>query len=83
MVNPSALARLAEVTVVTDQRSTPRPILAPDQGSSKLERVGRSKFVNTKQALGTLSHLFGRLNLVPAVTQIVKACKGLPVLINP
>lgn len=28
-----------EITVVTDQRSTPRAVLAPDQGSSKLERI--------------------------------------------
>jgi hypothetical protein len=73
---------LGEITVVTNQRSAPRAVLAPDQGSSKLERVGGAKFVNTKQALGTLSHLFGRLNLIPTATQIVKACKGLPVFIN-
>ena len=76
------MGRLGEITIVTDQRSTPRAVRAPHQSSRKLERVGRPKFVNTKQELGTLSHLFGRLNLVPAVTQIVKACKGLPVLIN-
>jgi hypothetical protein len=76
------MGRLGEITVVTDQCSTPRAVLAPHQSSSKLERVGRPKFVNTKQAFGTLSHLFGRLNLVPAATQIVKACKGLPVLIS-
>lgn len=66
--------RLREITVITDHRSTAWAVFAPYQSSNKLECIGRPKFVNTKQALGTLSHVFGRLNLVPAATQIVKAC---------
>gem|GEM_PF-6152930 len=45
---PFSTGCVRKITVVTDERSTPRAVLAPDQGSSKLERVGRSKFVNTK-----------------------------------
>jgi hypothetical protein len=38
---PFSASRLGKITVVPDQRSIPRTVLAPCQGSSKLERVGR------------------------------------------
>lgn len=69
---------LGEISVSADKRPTSGPVRAPDQSSGKLKRVCRAKFVNTQQPLGTFTHFFGRLDLVPAVTQIVEACKGLP-----
>src|ERR1044072_5304129 len=32
--------------------------------------------MNTEQPLGSISYLFGRLDLVPAVAQVVEACEG-------
>jgi hypothetical protein len=71
-----------QISFGTNYRPTARAVLAPDQSSSKLESIGRTKLVNAEQPLSTLAHVFGRLNLVPAVTQIVQAREGLYALIK-
>jgi hypothetical protein len=79
---PFGIGRLGEISVSANQGSTPGTVIAPNHSSSKLQGVCRAKLVNTEQAFGTLSNVFGRLNLVPAPPQIVKTRKGLSALIN-
>lgn len=68
---------LTQVVVEPQELETPTGLVSPVEGCGKLKSIRGSQGVRPKKPLGTLPHVFGRLNLGAYAAQSGQHLEGL------